>query len=62
MREYPLQVLNGPRVNKVIDAYLRAIRQGKPVPARKQPAAVTKKRKLPGAFDVQPAGPSTSRG
>jgi hypothetical protein len=41
---------------------LKAIREGKPPPARKQKAAVSKKRKLPGAFDVQPAGPSTSRG
>ena len=62
VREYPLQILAGPPVNKVIEAYLRAIREGKPVPARKQKAAVCKKRKLPGAFDVQPAGPSTARG
>ena len=62
VREYPLQVLNGPPVNTVIAVYLRAIREGKPVPARKQKAAVSKKRKLPGAFDVQQAGPSTSRG
>ena len=32
------------------------------VPARKAVAAVSKKRKAPGAFDAQPAGPSSSRG
>lgn len=62
VREYPLQVLNDPPVKTVIDVYLKAIREGKNPPPRKQKATVSKKRKLPGAFDVQPAGPSSARG